>query len=317
MKNLYWPNICAPIKHCTLAISLLIILWGGSIRAEETSCQGDCVPIGQWQISVSLGLGMRTNPVIGQDDTPFIIVPRISYYGKRFFLDSYDLGYTLIDKQAHQFSAILISPGFEQAFFNDWSIRNFDLGGSSFAGGPTQGIDGSGKDPDAPQDGSDPITEAPDPEEELEPINLHKRRTAGLSGFEYTYIHPYFDWQTQILQDVTHIHDGQKIRSAITVPWVKNKNYWALSAGATWQSQELVDYYYGVTEDEVYDSAKVYTATSSKAFYIKAEWERPLSKHWGLRALTSYKWLGSGVTDSPIIEEDGVFTVFAAGVYHF
>ncbi|WP_082354038.1 MipA/OmpV family protein [Marinagarivorans algicola] len=276
-----------------LSLALLMMLFSLSIQAEESSCQGDCVPVGKWDISVSVGLGIRTNPVIKQKNEIFTLVPKISYYGKRFFFENYDIGYTLIDQQAHQFNAILISSGFEQVFFNNGRIHSIELDNNT-------------------AHSDTPVTDHSRPT-----LKLHKRRTAGLSGFEYTYIHPNFDWQTQILQDVTHIHDGHKVRTAITVPWVNQKSRWAFSTGATWQSQQLIDYYYGVDDTEVYDASKAYHANASTAFYIKAQWERPLSQHWGLRALVDYKWLGSSVTRSPIIQEDALLTAYFAGVYHF
>lgn len=286
------------LSFLVLSLALSMTLFSLSAQAEEPSCQGDCVPIGKWDISVSFGLGIRTNPVIKQKDELFTLVPKISYYGKRFFFEDYDIGYTLIDQQAHQFNAILISSGFEQVFFNNGSIRSIEFD-SHPAHSETPSTDPSTTDPSAT------------------PLKLHKRRTAGLSGLEYTYIHPRFNWQTQILQDVTHIHDGHKIRTDMTVPWVSHKNRWALSAGAIWQSQQLIQYYYGVNDTEVYDASKAYRANASTAFYIKAQWERPLSKHWGLRALASYRWLGSSVTLSPITQEDTLLTTYIAGVYHF
>lgn len=266
------------------ALTLALVIVASIVRptlAADTSCQGDCVAIGEWDLSLSLGAGMRSNPVLGQDDVPFVVVPKFSYYGKRFFLDSYDAGYTLLDRKHHQFNAILITPGFEQAFFSDWQLTNQDLGDT----GSTH--------------------------------TLHKRRTAGLSGFEYTYIHPLFDWQTQLFQDVTGVHHGQKLRTALTFPWLKNSHAWELAAGATWQSNNLVNYYYGVRGNEVNNANFVYDAPATTSAYIKAEWETRFNKHWGARAVTSYKWLGSGVTNSPIVIGDSVFTFYAAGVYHF
>ena len=263
------------------AIALIALCSVRPVAAAETSCEGDCVAVGEWEFSLSLGTGTRTNPVIQQDDIAFLLVPKFSYYGKRFFIDTYDLGYTLFDRGHHQFNAILITPGFEQTFFSDWALSNQDIGDSG------------------------------------EARKLHDRRLAGLSGLEYSFIHPNFDWQTQILQDVTGAHGGQKVRTALTVPWFKNNHAWELSAGVTWQSEKLVDYYYGVQSTEVNNQNLAYQAPASTSIYLKAEWETRFNKHWGLRAVTSYKKLGSGVIDSPIVVDDHVFTFYAAGVYHF
>lgn len=280
-------------------------------KESTPHCQGDCVPIGKWQFDLSIGYGIRTNPVVDQDNIPFVIVPRITYYGKRFFLDSYDLGYTLYDKGVHQLNAILITPGFEQTFFNRWDLRNFDLGDATFeAGMPGVASSTGGPDTLSPSEGAE---NAPTPSN----IKLRNRETAGLSGIEYTYIHQYFDWQTQILQDVTRLHKGQKVRSAISIPFQSKRDFFEVSLGAFWQSRELIDYYYGVDNDEVYDTSLSYQAPSSTAFYLSGEWEKRLSKRWGLRGVISHKWLGSGVTNSPIVKEKTVTTAFFAGVYHF
>ena len=48
-------------------------------------------------MSVSLGIGSRSNPVMGESDIPLVVIPQISYYGKRFFLENLDLGVTLYE----------------------------------------------------------------------------------------------------------------------------------------------------------------------------------------------------------------------------
>lgn len=292
----------------TLCCSLLLTAISSVVSAEQ-SCSGDCVPVGSWHFKVSLGYGQRSNPVIGQDDIDYYIVPEISYYGKRFFFDSWDLGYTLIDKEQHQFNVILLSAGFEQAFFSEWSLNNVDLSSYTYANPNVEAVS-------PPYDGGEP-TDNPSPEESLDIERLHDRDTAGLSGFEYTYMHQHFEWQTQALQDVTGVHKGQKVRTALTFPFQQNKNFWALTGGLTWQSSRLVDYYYGVTASEALRPSQLYQAPASSSFFIKGEWERPLTKHFGVRAVASYKWLGKGVTDSPLVDDDTVATWFVAGVYHF
>lgn len=263
---------------------------------EPAHCQNDCVPIGQWNFKLSLGYGMRSNPVIGQDDVTFLVVPEFSYYGKRFFIDSFDAGYTLYDKGNHQVNAILITPGFEQGFFNRLNISNLSL---------------KQNESSASQDLSqEPVgTQAY--------IKLSTRRTAGLSGVEYIYIHPRFDWQTQILQDVTKIHHGQKIRTAISIPLQYGQIQYKFSTGLFWQSHKLIRYYYGLDNDEVSDPDLTYQGGSSTAAFVKGEWERHINKRWSIQGVVSYKWLGNGVTDSPIIENKTITTGFIAGVYHF
>ncbi len=286
-----------------LFLRVLLFSWLAGIAGvasaapERAQCQGDCVPIGQWSFRLSLGYGMRSNPVINQDDITFVVVPEFNYYGKRFFIDDYDVGYTLYDKGNHQLNGILITPGFEQNFFNRLNISHFSL-----------------KQSEVNADSVDASQDRPQAESN---IKLNKRRTAGLSGIEYVYIHPNFDWQTQILQDVTKIHHGQKVRTAISIPWQQGKNHYKFSTGLFWQSHKLIHYYYGLEANEVSDPNLIYQGGSSTAAFIKGEWERHINKRWSIRGLVSYKWLGRGVTDSPLVEDKNVTTGFVAGVYHF
>ena len=87
----------------TLTGVFAIITGRSQVYAAEggDECQGptdDCVAIGRWNFSVALGAGVRTNPLVNGKDIPLIVIPQVSYYGKRFFIDNLDLGFTLIEK---------------------------------------------------------------------------------------------------------------------------------------------------------------------------------------------------------------------------
>lgn len=87
-----------------------------------------CVTVGQWEFSVGIGLGGRTNPIVGNDDIPIFLMPTISYYGKRFFWQTDTIGYTLFESEHTQFN-IIGTIGYDQTYFNDWGIGNFSIEG--------------------------------------------------------------------------------------------------------------------------------------------------------------------------------------------
>src|SRR3954471_2140080 len=73
-----------------LLASFLAVLSAQASAAEEALCSApspECAVVGQWEISASLGVGQRSNPVEGKSDIPLVVVPHISWYGKRFFLE--------------------------------------------------------------------------------------------------------------------------------------------------------------------------------------------------------------------------------------
>jgi len=101
----------------------------------QTECVGDCVEVGSWRVNVGMGVGMRSNPLHGGDDIPLVLLPEVSYYGERFFLENLEMGFTLFENDRHQFNA-LITPGYDQMYFNRWDPFNFSDAGGFTSGGP-------------------------------------------------------------------------------------------------------------------------------------------------------------------------------------
>lgn len=75
---------------------------------------------------------MRSNPIKAEDDTPLLVLPEVSYYGKRFFLKNMEVGFTLWENPSHQLN-ILLTPSLDQRHFNRWDINNFSDGSKSAA----------------------------------------------------------------------------------------------------------------------------------------------------------------------------------------
>ena len=104
----------------------------------ESSAEG-CVEIGKWQVAVAVGVGVRTNPVIDNDDIPLYVIPQISYNGERVFLQNLDLGYILFEDDTRQFN-LLLTPSYDQVFFRRWDVNNFVLSENLLSDpGPTFG----------------------------------------------------------------------------------------------------------------------------------------------------------------------------------
>src|SRR5690554_2272695 len=125
----------------TLALTL-----GLAHGAKANPCgpeQSDCVAVGEWEFSLGIGLGLRSNPVVNGNDIPLVLIPQVSYYGQRFFIENLELGYTLIDRPKVQFNALL-TPGGDGLYFFRSGWRNIvldgGLGGSSFSSPEPAGL---------------------------------------------------------------------------------------------------------------------------------------------------------------------------------
>ncbi|MGB3610741.1 MAG: MipA/OmpV family protein [Cellvibrio sp.] len=282
--------------------SLLFVLGCCSLLSSATECEGGaggCVEVGKWQLAVALGVGVRTNPVINNDDIPLYVIPQLSYNGERFFLQNLDLGYILLEDDSHQLS-LLLTPSYDQVFFRRWDVNNFVLSENLL---------------------SDPgITFGPSTEayhKLIDTDQLRKRRMAGLAGFEYNLNVGQFDLQLHLLQEFTGYHDGQEVRMSLARHIAAGKHHWTLSGGAIWQSHDVLDYYYGIRNGEGGTLGYRYRPGSGVSGVARLDWNYRVNDSWSLTFTTAYRQLASGIRRSPIVNDDKVITSFIGGVYHF
>ncbi|MFL6575989.1 MAG: MipA/OmpV family protein [Povalibacter sp.] len=252
------------------------------LQSGCTSPSDDCVEVGQLNISISLGAGLRSNPVVGESDIPLVVLPHISYYGKRFFLENLDFGFTLFENRKHTLN-LLASPGYDRVFFYRGDLQNIFINGSS--GVVTTAA------PALEFDGGIPVT-----------YQVRRRHTTYLAGPEWLFNYDRFVGQVDALYEITGEHDGYEVRAAVATPIIQTQHSLVFSAGMTWKSAAVVRYYYGV--DGFYEPG------SSFSPFIKIGYSHPLSSRWTFNAFLHYEYLGSDVANSPIVGDEGVSTAF-------
>lgn len=293
-----------------LALGIAAMTAAGSLACEAGAA--DCVEVGRWDVSVGVGLGVRTNPVEGGDNFPLVLIPQVNYNGERFFLQNLDFGWILVESETQQLN-LLATPSYDQVFFDRWNPANFFTDTNAFF---TAGARESGtKSNLLPQIEVD--TELVTPAFDNAPRReLRNRRTAGLAGIEYQFSLAALDIQLQYLREFTGLHHGDELRLSIARHWVSGRHHVIGSLGAVWQSSDVVNYYYGVTPAEA-DARGTYTAGSGVSGIARIDWNYELTERWDLRLLTSYRQLPDEISASPLVDEDKVITVFVGGVYHF
>jgi outer membrane protein len=265
-------------------LCLLAVAVSPHVAAAATPCtepSSECAIVGRWEISASLGVGQRSNPVAGRSDLPLVVVPRISYYGKRFFLENLELGFTLHEGLSNTFN-LVATPGYDRAFFVRSDLQNIFIPLSGGALTPTTA-------PVLTQAGSN--------------FPVGSRHTTYLLGPEWSFEYGPIAGQVTALREITGEHDGHEVRAAVAVPLLRAKSSLAVSAGLTWKSAELVDYYYGVDQ--------LYEPRSAVNPFIKLQFSRPVSDRWRVSAFAHYERLGDSIADSPVVSENDVTTFFA------
>lgn len=275
-----------------LFASFLAVFCARAVAAETPSCTApspDCAVVGQFEISAAFGLGQRSNPVEGRSDIPLVVIPHISWYGKRFFLENLELGYTLYDGEANTFN-LIASPGYDRVFFYKNDFQNIFIAGTGISGNTTFTSAGAV----VPAEGRE--------------FPVKSRHTTYLVGPEWSFTYGRVTGQLNALHEVTGENGGYEVRAAVAAPLlVSPTNSLVASAGFTWKSQEIVRYYYGI--DGLYQPGAAMNP------FVKLRYSRPLTERWTINAFAHYERLGGAISNSPIVTEDHVTTVFAGFVF--
>ncbi|NJO12878.1 MAG: MipA/OmpV family protein [Gammaproteobacteria bacterium] len=239
-----------------------------------TATSPECAQVGELNISLSVGLGGRTNPIQGNADIPLVALPQISYYGKRFFLENLEVGVTLHESERSTFN-LIASPGYDRVFFvrNDLQNVIVSLSGGGLMPGTTN-----------------------------RRVPIARRHTTYLAGPEWIVRHGRVTGYLNALYEITGEHEGVEVRTAVSAPLIESKASLVASAGVTWKSSALVNYYYG--------AEGLYEPGSALNPFVKFSFNRPLSERVAFKAFAHYEWLGQSVADSPIVSDAGSITAF-------
>jgi outer membrane protein len=188
----------------------------GTRKLHGDSCNAaskDCVAVGHWNFNISLGAGVRTDPVVHEAAIPLVVIPQFSYYGKRVFIEDLDLGFTLTESDASTLS-LIASPGYDRVFFDRSDPQNIFISGIPYA-----------------------ATYASPSRAKSVPGGA--RSWTYLAGPEWTFETHGITGQLDLLHEITARNHGNEIRGALGIPLIE-------STGLTWKSSAIVGYYYGV-----------------------------------------------------------------------
>ena len=138
---------------------------------------------------------------------------------------------------------------------------------------------------------------------------------AGRLGIEYEN-----DWGTVEAgfgADISGSHDGYTAELAYSHPF--EAGGWRIEPGigVEWLSEEVTDYYYGVSAAHARAGRAAYQADSAVNYSLELSTTYPFRKNHAFQVRAAYKRFGDEITDSPIVDRDDV-TEFGVGyIYRF
>ena len=122
------------------------------------------------------------------------------------------------------------------------------------------------------------------------------------------------NWRTRVglfaiscVTDLLGRHDGQELDLSYSILLDRAGFTFIPSVGVRYKSDHLIDYYYGVENDEVRFDARVsrpaYEADDAVEPYLRLAVQRKLTERWRLLGAVQCEWLDGEITDSPIVDD--------------
>jgi MipA family protein len=268
--------------------------------SASEECRGpseDCAVVGQWNVSIGVGAGEITNPLYNSQNIPLVLIPHVSYYGKRFFLDDLDVGFTLLDTDSNTLS-LIATPGYDRVYFYRSDPQNFFVTGVA-PGGTNDTVavgNGGGIGNQVPSQDATRLLNRP-------------RHFTYLAGPEWTFKFAGISAQLDVLREITDQDNGEEVRAALGAPLLRRKGVLSANFGVTWKSASIVNYYYG--EPGIYQGGGAFDP------FVKLAYTLPLSSKWRFDAFYQYERLANSIANSPIVADHSVATLFVGAIYTF
>ena len=266
------------------------------------ACSADeksCIESHQFQLSVALGAGQRSNPLYDGDNFPMLVLPDFSYYADTWFIDNGTLGYAML--QNDQFAAsIVMRLNAEKGYFQRWFAGNvLTMSNTSGTLLPPEIESGASR-------GMAKVS-----------VNqVKKRSTAVDAGIQLNWFGRQWQGKVNLWQDVSSQYNGQNA----SLSW---SGYWPLATGQLdvtttlyWKSAALINEYYGIDDDELYYIDR-YKGRASWQPELRVGWQKALNSDWTLLTFYRYLSLDSAMTDSPLVQDHSVKTWFIGMSYRF
>lgn len=146
---------------------------------------------------------------------------------------------------------------------------------------------------------------------------MDDRKVAFESGLGFAYESWFGEWELIALTDISGNHEGQEASLTYGKTFELNRFSIKPSAGLVWQSSKLADYYYGVKKEEATADRKAYELESVLNYEVGLNVDVALTRHWSLMTEARVEFLNSDIQNSPIVEDDRLYSGFCGLAYRF
>ena len=116
--------------------------------------------------------------------------------------------------------------------------------------------------------------------------------------------------------EVTDRHEGSTSSLTLSLPIEFSRGYLVPSLEMNHQDSDYVHYYFGVNPASATPLRPAYAGESATNFAVKARWGYALNDKWLLSGAIGYEKLDSVIEDSPIVDDDSIWSARAGLAYN-
>jgi MipA family protein len=273
---------------------------GSAAAAGASPAPLQLPPERHWRLGAAFGYGERSNPLIQSDDIPIIVDLDIAWFGKRWFFDNGDVGFTMLDGPRST-TSLVARVNSDRVFFGKTNTKyvNFAYVGK----GSIEPL------PAAP--GTD--FSAPEPVA----VDVPDRDYAIELGVESLIDGEWGAATLRAFHDVSGTHGGYELSAHYSRRWTVGRLTLAPTVGVSYKSADLNDYYWGVHADEANLALPEYHAGGGFGFEGGLVTNYYLTRNLRIALSVNYEQLGDDVAESPLSEDDYVLGYFSGLAWTF
>ncbi|MFH1804382.1 MAG: MipA/OmpV family protein [Pseudomonadota bacterium] len=119
------------------------------------------------------------------------------------------------------------------------------------------------------------------------------------------------------LTDLNDAHDGHEVDLTYTIPMDLQDLTFNWGGGVRWESDKLVNYNVGVRGNEVRGDRRAYDADGAFIPHLDLSVTYPITESLVLLGFGGVELLPDSYTDSPLIDEDYIYSIGLGLVYNF
>jgi len=155
----------------------------------------------------------------------------------------------------------------------------------------------------------------PDSSPFLEGMQPRKKSADG--GGEFVYQGRPVGFRAAFVSDILDRSKGQEVSLLAVTGAPLGRVLLLVGAGPRWLNSNRVDYYYGVRNEEVRPGRPAFEGRSTWNLDINLTVRVKLAENWSLFTLVNREGFGSGITDSPLVDQSAGYSMITSLTYDF